>query len=140
MILYNAFVARLLHVLKDMNALTHRRQTDKLANDRVILFAEGDDNDGYGEHIWQLITDLPGVTDELIKWAAIYYDVGAEEAEELVNPARIVGSAGAWDDDQFVSDLWQAMEYSEIETVAGYRTNDGAVVIDREGVEIEKIA
>lgn len=117
-----------------MKTLTHRRQNDEIRND-VILFAE-EGNEHYGDNIWTLKTELPIVNDQLIRFAASFYNVDADEAAELVNPEDIVSDAGAWDDRQFVSDLWQAMESGEVEMVAGYRTCDGAIVIDREGVEL----
>lgn len=117
--------------------LTHRRSNSQLSNADVILFAEDSDrNAHYGDHVWTLATDLPEIGQELINWAAEYYSVDNDEAEELVNPSDIVDTAGAWDDRQFVSDLWQAMESGQIATAPGYRTQDGAVVIDRESVEM----
>jgi hypothetical protein len=117
-----------------MKTLTHRRQNDELGTD-IILFAE-DGNDHYGDNIWTLNTELPEVTEQLINFAADFYSVDTDEAADLVNPDDIVSDAGAWDDRQFVSDLWQSMEAGAIEMSVGYRTNDGAVVIDREGVEL----
>ncbi|MHC5062089.1 MAG: hypothetical protein ACYTFK_13575, partial [Planctomycetota bacterium] len=101
------------------------------------LFAE-EGNENYGEHVWTLETELQPVPEAVILWAAEYYEIDRDEAAELVNPDDIVDSAGAWDDGQFVSDLWQAMEYSEIEEAAGYRTPDGAVVLNVEDVELVK--
>jgi len=124
-------------VLAMKTTLTHRRSTSQLSKQDVILFAEDNgSNSHYGSHVWTLATELPTISQELIVWAAEYFSVDADEAEELVNPSNIVDTAGAWDDRQFVSDLWQAMEAGEIVTVAGYRTQDGAVVIDREAVDM----
>ena len=109
-----------------------------IADGHVVLFAENG-NEHYGDVCYQLGTDLPKVSDEIIAFAANYYAVDAEEATELVDPANIVDTAGAWDDTQFVSDLWQEMESGKISESAGYRTQDGAVVIDRYGVELTKI-
>jgi hypothetical protein len=91
----------------------------------------------YGEHVWTLHTDLPTVPQAVIDFAAEYYMCSEQSAEQLVNPDDIVCDAGAWDDPQFVSDLWQAMEFGQIEMVPGYRTEDGAVVLDRENVKLE---
>lgn len=121
--------------------LTHRRHDDQLSiTQDVILFADDDSNDNYGQHIWVLVTNLPAVTEDLILFAAEYYGCERDEAENLVNPKNIVCSAGAWDDRQFVSDLWQAMECGDISEQPGFRTHNGAVVIDRASVVIEKIS
>jgi hypothetical protein len=120
-----------------MTTLTHRRTNDNINTGHVVLFAE-EGNEHYGEHVWTLNTELPRVTDELVAWAAEYYETDLDEARELVDPDDIVNTAGAWDDPQFVSELWQAMEYNKIEMVAGYRTYDGAVVVDVQGVELTK--
>jgi hypothetical protein len=109
----------------------------EIAKSHVILFAESG-NDHYGDIYYELETELPSVPAELIAFVAEYYDIDEDEARELVDPSDIVDTAGAWDDVQFVSDLWQAMESGEIKECAGYRTQDGAVVIDLEGVELTK--
>ena len=116
--------------------LTHRRTSRDIKHSYVIQFCDSDNNAHYGKHVWVLETELPCVTKELIMWAATYYDISAEEAEMLVSPENIVITAGAWDDSQFVSDLWQAMEAGDVEQAAGYRTTDGAVVLDRGSVEM----
>ena len=115
--------------------LTHRRETSNIETGYVTLFAE-DGNEHYGVHLFRLDSDLPAVTDELVAWTAEYYGIDSDEARDLVDPADIVDSAGAWDDNQFASDLWQAMEACQVEMVAGYRTQDGAVVLDREDAQI----
>jgi len=120
----------------ETETLTHRRHSPELSKGDIILFAAGEGNWGYGPHVWTLQTDLPKISDELIKWTAEYYDIDLDEAEELVDPSDIVDSAGAWDDRQFVSDLWAAIEFGRIKEVAGYRTQNGAVVFDRTAVEL----
>ncbi len=106
--------------------LTHRR-TSTRDSKHVMLFAERG-NEHYGRHVWTLATDLPEVSSEVVEFAAEYFGISADEAAALVNPRNIVDSAGAWDDAQFVSDVWQRFE------CAGFRTPDGAVVLDREAV------
>ncbi|MEP3481637.1 MAG: hypothetical protein ABJZ55_20510 [Fuerstiella sp.] len=118
--------------------LTHRRSSDALS-DNVIQFAESG-NEQYGENIWQLDSELPAISAELVAFAADYYSVDADDIADEVNPEDIVCNAGVWDDTQFVSDLWQAMESGDIAMAAGYRTVDGAVVIDRDSVVITKLA
>jgi len=120
---------------KIMNTtLTHYGE---IAKGHVVLFAE-EGNDHYGDFYFELTTELPAITDELVAFAAGYYEIDAEEARDLVDPSDIVDSAGAWDDVQFVSDLWQAMESGALVASAGYRTYDGAVVLDLDAVELIK--
>ena len=118
--------------------LTHRRHEASLNNGFAILFCDNDENAHYGDHVWTLNSDLPLASDseQLVSFTADYYSVSVDEAAELVNPSRIVDTAGAWDDQDFVSELWQAMEQGQLKEVAGYRTNDGAVVIDLAAVEL----
>ena len=114
----------------DVVELTHRRSKPKLGTN-VALFAEEGKNVGYGKHRWTLREDLPPVSPEVVDFAAEYFGVPVEEAERLVNPRNIVDSAGAWDDAQFVSDVWQKFE------AKGFRTPDGAVVLDKENTKLE---
>jgi len=114
--------------------LTHYGE---IAEGYVILFAE-EGNEHYGDIYYELNTNLPQVTEELVAYTAKYYDIDTEEARELVDLSDIVDTAGAWDDVQFVSDVWQAMECGDLKDSAGYRTQDGAVVLDREGVNLIK--
>lgn len=116
--------------------LTHRRPDENIETGYVTLFAE-EGNENYGDHVWELKTKLPPIDDELVEWTADYYDTDLDEARELVDPPDIVNNAGAWDDPQFVSDLWQAMESKEVHEVPGYRTSEGAVVIDLPSVDLE---
>ena len=113
-----------------MTTLTHRRHNSSLTIN-VILFAESG-NEQYGNNVWTLATELPYAGDDagLIAFAAEFYGVDTDEAASLVNPSDIVDSAGAWDDQQFVSECWQRFER------VGYRTYDGAVVLDKDGVEL----
>jgi hypothetical protein len=118
------------------NQLTHRRGENTLLSGYVILFCDSDRNAHYGSHVWTLQTDLPEVSGELVAFAAEFYGISKEDARLEVNPSDIVDSARAWDDHQFVSDLWQAMERGDIKMAAGYRTDDGAVVINLEEVAL----
>lgn len=98
----------------------------------VMLFCNSERNAHYGEHVWTLKTELPPVPQTVIEFAAEFFGVDQTEAEELVNPEDIVDSAGAWDDSQFVSEVYQFCGEP-----TGFRTPDGAVVLDRENVELE---
>lgn len=114
--------------------LTHRRNADRLNEGHVILFCDNDKNWSYGNHVWELRSALPEVTAEVIAFAADCYGISEAEADALCNPVDIVDSAGAWDDAQFVSDLYHALG------PVGFRTPDGAVVLDRYSVDIVKVA
>ncbi len=113
--------------------LTHRRHTPDLNNQHVMLFCDSDNNDHYGDHVWTLRTNLPDVDDRAIEFCSEFFGVDLNEASNLLNPTDIVDSAGAWDDPQFVSELWHFCGEP-----IGFRTPDGAVVLDRESVKITK--
>jgi len=119
-----------------MDELIHRRNTKTLNLNDAILFADDESNMGYGKYVWELQTELPDIPLELIQYASDYYKISIDDAEDLINPSDIVDSAGAWDDRQFVSDLWQEMESGLMTMVPGYRTMNGAVVIDRDNVKL----
>jgi len=111
--------------------LTHRRHTAELTEGNVILFCDSDRNASYGEHVWTLKTELPEVTDEVVEYAVEFFGVEFDEAKELCNPENIVSTAGAWDDEQFCSEVVSFF------APVGFSTPDGAVVFDRSEVEIE---
>ena len=113
--------------------LTHRRKTDQLS-DYIMLFAEDEQrNEHYGPHVWTLHTELPSVDsdDKLIQFAMEYYGIDEDAARSSLNPDNIVDSAEAWDDPQFVSEVWEALE------PVGYRTQDGALVLDKTSVDLD---
>jgi len=111
--------------------LTHRRQSQDLNDLHVMLFTEDEKNHAYGDHVWTLKTELPEVSEDVIEYAAEFFGIDIEEARELCNPENIVGSAGAWDEPQFVSEVYQFCGEP-----TGFRTPDGAVILDRENAEI----
>ena len=110
--------------------LTHRRHNN-IDTGHVVLFCDSDRNANYGDHIWTLKTEMPEVPEAVIEYAAEFFGVEIEEAKELCNPVDIVSTAGAWDDEQFCS------EVSAFFAPVGFKTPDGAVVIDRDAVEME---
>ena len=114
--------------------LTHRRTSkESLAErDSYILFCDDDGNSHYGDHCWTLKTDLPEVTRDIIEFAAEFFGCSIEEAEKGLNPENIVNTADMWDDEQFVCEVWQF--HGE---PTGFKTPDGAVVLDIHGVELE---
>jgi hypothetical protein len=112
-----------------MTTLTHRRSSNNLP-DGMRQFAESG-NAHYGDHCWTLKTQLPEVPEWLVEFAAEYFETTLEEAETQVNPSRIVSDAGAWDVPEFVCALWEEFEPT------GFRTNDGAIVLDLHSVELE---
>lgn len=118
-----------------MSELTHRRGSKKLSDDIMLFAKEG--NEHYGDHVWILKSKLPQISKQVIEFAMDFYNVDEDEAKELVDPDDIVSDAGAWDDRQFVSELWQEMESGSIKQSAGYSTYDGAIVLDKYGVKLE---
>ena len=110
------------------NTLTHRRNNPELAT-HVMLFAEAN-NEHYGAHVWTLVSDLPSIPEDLVELAAEHYGVTADEIRDEVDPTDIVNTAGVWDDPEFCYLAWDTFG------AAGYRTQDGAVVLDREEVEL----
>lgn len=116
--------------------ITHRRNSEKLS-DYVMLFAETDSdgfdrNTSYGNHRWELKSELPEVDETVIEFAIEFFGMEREEAEELCNPADIIDTAGVWDSPEFVMEFCNANP-----NAIGYRTQDGAVVLNRDEVELE---
>lgn len=114
--------------------LTHRRHSAALPK-FALQFAECDEggygpNESYGPHVWTLRTELPEIHADLIAFAAEYLDCSLEQAELELNPDRIVSDAGLWDNREWCYECWE--KFGE----PGYRTNDGAVVLDQYGVEL----
>ena len=124
------WLAILMAIWQIASMTTHRRHTNQIPAGRVILFCDSDRNANYGGHVWTLKTDLPEVSDSIIEYAAEFFGVESDEAKALCNPEDIVATAGAWDYDQFCS------EVSSFYSPAGFKTPDGAVVFDRDGVEL----
>lgn len=114
-----------------MSTLTHRRSNNDHHTGHIMLFCDSERNSHYGSHVWTLQTELPAVSQAVIDYASEFFGVDQTEAESLVNPDDIVDSAGAWDDAQFVSEVYQFCGEP-----TGFRTPDGAVVLDRENVEL----
>lgn len=123
-------VAYVLAVMSEQ--LTHRRSSNDNETGHVMLFCDSERNSHYGRHVWTLKTDLPSVPQSVIEFAAEFFGVDQTEAKELVNPENIVDSSGAWDDPQFASDVYQLCGEP-----VGFRTPDGAVVLDRYDVNLE---
>ena len=99
----------------------------------VVLFADRVEDSYWnggpmreGKGLWTLKNTRP-VTDEMINFAADYFKVSKEEATSMMNPSDVVNSAEAWDNPQFVSDLWQEFESDFIEDGDSFETPDGAV-------------
>lgn len=100
----------------------------------VVLFAESVEDSYWNggpmngrEGLWELTGETRNVSNEMVDFAADYFQVDKEEALELLQPPDIVNSAGAWDDPQFVSDFWQKFEGELIDDGDAIRTPDGAV-------------
>lgn len=115
--------------------LIHRRHTDTLPPDRILLFSDNPDrNRHYGPYSWRLLSDLPEIPEWVYEFAADYYNVSVDQIRDEVNPPDIVGTAGVWDDEQFVSDIYWTSGKHPI----GFRTQNGAVVLDQKSVILER--
>ncbi len=135
---------------RQATVLTHRREEkeDLTQLGYVLQFAE-DGNEHYGPHVWELKTPLQAVPDWVLDFALNREEAqkwietegfSVEEARERLweelNPADIVDTAGLWDSPDFVSELWQYMEYTGKE-VAGFKTPAGAVILDPYNVQLD---
>lgn len=65
---------------------------------------------------------------EVIRHAVDFYGISAEEAAELVNPEKIVSSAGVWEDVEFINYLYGETKY--FSKFNGIITRDGAVFFE----------
>jgi hypothetical protein len=115
--------------------LSHRRKAkrDHSKAKFVIQFAErhGGKNWHYGDvEVVDKSENYAQPSDEVVKFAADYYGVDEKLAISMLLPNNIVDDAGAWDDVQFVSELWQAMETGVVPEQIGFKTPDGGVSID----------
>lgn len=115
--------------------ITHRRTSENLLETHVMLFCDNAKNAHYGSHVWELRSSLPEVPESVAEFAAEFFGCDLEAARTLVNPTSIVETAGAWDNTRFVSEV-----YHFCGEPIGFRTQDGAVVLDRASVEIVKVA
>ena len=113
------------------NDLAHRGANPETSKD-IVQFARIEEMESgissYGKSRYVAKrSDLQEISnaEELKAWTEENY--GAGYVAEL-NPPNIIDSAGAWDDRQFVSDVWGAMESGELTMVPGFATADGAVV------------
>lgn len=108
--------------------MTHRRQTEHLREGHILFLehepGEEAGNAHYGNFIWVLDSELPKIPQWVIDEAQDFFDINKSLANELCNPDNIVDSAGCWDNEQFVSDIW------EIGEPIGFKTPDGAVILD----------
>jgi hypothetical protein len=120
--------------------LSHRQKSENISDKHIVLFTLKNKynfnnpwrNIHYGKHNFLLkSTDLPEVPDWVKEWASDHPVWGKWYSEESINPKDIVESAGAWDDENFVSQLWSDNENKFLdEGIYGFKTPDGAVVFD----------
>lgn len=106
---------------------THRRAQPNLREGHIFFLEHAPGkvarNSHYGPYVWVLQSKLPPVPDTVVEFAADYYNT--DDAYELVNPPDIVADAGAWEDNQFVYEVWD--QFGE---PVGFSTPDGAVMLD----------
>ena len=115
---------------------SHRRGDAQNPADtgHIVLFADRHTgrNDGYGESEFlvnhrDLMEDVPEWMVEAYKDYDSYNELTTEGAIEALMPPDIVGSAGAWDDVQWVSELYH-LHADKWGDKIGMITPDGAVV------------
>jgi hypothetical protein len=109
-------------------AMSHR-QTKPIMSEKgdVVLFVDdSSSNTSYGSHDFT-VKGLPEIPTYVKEFARQYY---GEDGQ--TEPVDILSSAQAWDDRQFVSDLWQQFgDRFMSEDIVGFKTPDGGVVFDR---------
>lgn len=114
--------------------LSHRRRVgeDVRSTGNVVLFVDRDGkerNRSYGDaETVAKSSDYDYPSSGVVEFAREYFQT--DNVDSLLDPENIVSDAGAWDDAQFVSDLWQQMEAGRIPESVGFQTSDGAVVLD----------
>jgi hypothetical protein len=121
----------------------HHRRNDGLSpkdSKHVVLCAEDlGAIEHYGDELWSIDTiHFEALPDWVVAYAAEYYGVDADQIYDELMPESIVDSAGAWDDEEFVRQLWADNEWRLISTI-GYRTSDGGVVINPSRAPIERV-
>jgi len=65
---------------------------------------------------------------EIIQHAVDFYGISEAEAADAINPDRIVSSAGAWDDVEFINYLYGETKYFGEHD--GIITHDGAIFFE----------
>ena len=118
--------------------LAHRGADPETSRD-IVLFSEIDEShdaiQSYGENLYFAkssdLGDAGNPGEGFDSWLKENYP------DYNINPTDIVDSAEAWDDRQFVSDVWQAgAENGSWLNESGYSTNDGAVLFPGAGVSV----
>jgi len=118
--------------------LAHRGKSPELST-FIVQFADIEEAhngiSSYGRNLWYAkssdLGDASNPGQDVENWIAENYP------DYNINPSNIINSAEAWDDLQFVSDIWQAgAEFGSWLNEAGYRTSDGAVVFPASGVAV----
>lgn len=108
--------------------MSHRQSKPVMSEkgDVVLFVDDSASNTSYGNHNFT-VKGLPEVPTYVKDFAKEYY---GEDGQ--TEPDDILESAQAWDDRQFVSDLWQEFEDRFIsDGIVGFKTPDGGVVFDR---------
>ena len=106
----------------------HNQASENFSDGRYIkqFSSIGDHRiEGYGEHVFYS-RELPAVPEWVKDIAEEMY--GDRDAAD---PTDIVDSANAWDDIQFISNVWEYAEGNGLDAT-GFRTPDGAVILDSE--------
>lgn len=107
------------------------RRNEKEMNEEIIFCADDPEkSDHYGNicRVFAATDRTDKDHSEIIDIAAEFYNTTKDDAESLVNPAKIVESAGAWDDIEFINHVYDNTDY--FNRFDGIVTNDGAVFFE----------
>jgi hypothetical protein len=120
------------NTLKEKGYVFHRGKDPESSKNIVQFVDDPSTNKSYGENQWVIHKDdLSEIPDYVYNYSEEYFG-----DRESVNPKDILESADAWDDPQFVSDLWQKFgDQFESEGIVGFKTDDGAVMFPGYGKE-----
>ena len=120
----------------------HRGSDPETATDIVQFSDDPWAIESYGEDVYAiLISDIPEVPQWAKDYAAKYCRDIFTDAELMeIDPENIVSDAGIWDCQEFVSEFWQDNEDKMMAMeIAGFKTNDGAVIFPGPCSKIIKI-
>jgi len=120
--------------------LSHRQKGGDIGKSQsVILFKKRKDtqhnqwgNEHYGTNNYVLkSSELTSIPEWVKEWASDHPVWGKWFSEASINPVDIIESAGAWDQQDFVSQFWSENENRLLDKgIYGFNTPDGAVVFD----------
>jgi capsid protein/gas vesicle protein len=119
-------------VLQKSGFVFHRGKDPESSKNIVQFVDDPSTNKSYGDNQWAIHeSDLSEIPDYLSDYSEEYFG-----DRDSVNPQDVLESADAWDDSQFVSDVWEKFgDRFESEGIVGFKTNNGAVMFPGYGKE-----